>query len=144
MTRAGVTARERLRGVLDARAGRFLAAGGVTAALGFVLFRAFLRLLGGQPRAAWAAQAIAYAICVAVSYALNHAWTFRSDGGHARQLPRFLAAHLGSLTLSSALIQAGASTLRLPLLACWVFATGVTTVTNFALQRFWVFADAPR
>ncbi|HEY0779297.1 MAG TPA: GtrA family protein [Gemmatirosa sp.] len=129
--------------LLDQPAVRFAIAGGFNTALGFVLFRGLLRTFGDRPTMAWVAQSIAYALCVAISYAINSTWTFRSGGGHGRQLPRFLAAHGGSLVLSSALIQIGVTTFALPFAFCWLLATAVTTVTNFVLQRFWVFPHQP-
>lgn len=127
---------------LDRPAVRFVIAGGANTVLGFVLFRGFFHAFGDRPAMAWVAQSASYVVCVSISYAINHAWTFRSGGAHGRQLPRFLAAHGASLVLSSTLIQTGVATLHLPVLFCWLFATGVTTVTNFVLQRFWVFRTA--
>lgn len=129
-------------GALSDPALRFLIAGGLNAALNLALFRGLLRLFGDRPGMAWVAQAVAYAFCVAVSYVVNRTWTFRSGGAHGRQLPRFVTAHFGSLVLSSALIQTGVGVLHRPPVVCWVFATGVTTLANFVLQRFWVFAPA--
>ncbi len=128
---------------LDRPAVRFAIAGVFNTALGFVLFRGLLRAFGDRPTMAWVAQSLAYGICVSLSYAINSTWTFRSGGAHGRQLPRFLAAHGGSLVLSSTLIQTGVTTLALPFSFCWLLVTGVTTVTNFVLQRFWVFPHRP-
>lgn len=120
---------------------RFLLAGGANTLLGLVLFRAFHALLQGRPYAAATAQALSYAIGVALSYAVNRGWTFRSTGRHGRALPRFLVAHLGALLTSAALIQLAVSTVGLPPIAAWFLATAVTTVLNFVAQRFWVFAE---
>ena len=83
---------------------RFLVTGGANTALGFVLFHAFFRLLGGGAGDAARAQALSYAIGIAASYAVNRRWTFRSEGSHGRHLPRFVAAHLCALALSSTLM----------------------------------------
>jgi len=133
---------------LVAPALRFLVAGGLNAALNFALFRAFLHLLGGQPSAAGVAQAGAYAIGVTVGYVVNRRWTFRNGGAaeaaaHRRALPRFLAAYLGTLALSTALIQTGVMVVGLSPNLAWVLATGVTTVVNFVAQRYWVFPERP-
>lgn len=118
---------------------RFLLIGGLNTALGYVLFRLFLHALGDRPAAAGAAQAGAYAVGIALSYAANRRWTFRSDGSHRRALPRFLAAQLGALALSTSLTQLGVTALGLPPSVAWVLVTGVVTVVNFLTQRYWVF-----
>ena len=125
--------------LLDRPVVRFLIVGGLNTALAFAIFRGLLRLFGDRPAMAWVAQATAYALCVGTSYAMNSRWTFRSGGAHGRQIPRFLAAHGGSLALSSALVQIGVTTLGIAPTVCWLLVTAVTTVTNFLLQRFWVF-----
>ena len=119
---------------------RFLVSGAINTAIGFALLRALLYLYGDMRGAVAAAQATAYAFGIAISYVMNRRWTFRSDGTHGRELPRFVAAHLGALALSSALMQVGVSMLHLPLMVCFVLVTGLITVINFAAQRYWVFA----
>lgn len=118
---------------------RYLIAGGANTTFGFLLFRGLLHLLKDRPSAVWIAQSTAYMACVIVGYTVHHAWTFRSDGPHGRQVPRFAAAHLGNAVLSSALMQVGVAVLHLPLVAWWVLVAGVTTAVNFVLQRSWVF-----
>jgi putative flippase GtrA len=130
---------EARRTALSATGMRFLVSGAANTALGFAIFRVLLFLYGDTTRAIAAAQATAYAIGIAVSYFLNRRWTFRADGTHRREFPRFLAAHLGALVLSSILLQLGVSLLGLPLMVCFILVTGVTTVVNFVVQRFWVF-----
>lgn len=128
------------RALLASPALRFLVVGGANTALGYALFRALLHGLGARPHAVALAQATAYVIGVGVAFFANRRWTFRSSGTAGRELPRFLAAHLGALTLSSLLMQAGVARLGLPVALCFVLVTGVTTVLNFTTQRFWVFA----
>lgn len=124
---------------LAAPALRFLVVGGLNTALGFVLFHALLRAFGGRPNAAGLAQALAYAAGIAISYAANRGWTFRTAGAHGRAVPRFVAAQLTSLALSTALVQFGVAVLGLAPTVCWVLVTGLTTVLNFMSQRYWIF-----
>ena len=119
---------------------RFLAVGGFNTALSYVLFRALLRTLGDRPSAAGLAQALSYGAGVGLSYAANRAWTFRSASAHGRALPRFLAAQLASLALSTVVVQAAVAGAGMRPTLAWVLATGVTTVANFVVQRYWVFS----
>ncbi|GJG87960.1 hypothetical protein tb265_31410 [Gemmatimonadetes bacterium T265] len=125
---------------LRSAAARFLVAGGTNAAGTFLIFRLLLRVAGDQRWAASLAQASAYATGVAVSYVVNRRWTFGSTAPHGRTAVRFLVAHGGSLLLSLLTIQLGVWSGRLTASVWWVIATGATTVTNFVLQRYWVFA----
>ena len=130
------------RVLLDASFARFLVVGGANTALGAALFWAFLRVYAGHRYAAPLAQATTYVVGVAISFVANRRWTFRSDGAARGELPRFLTAHLGALTLSTGLIQLGASA-GLPVAVCFVATLGVTTVLNYAVQRLWVFRPTP-
>ena len=123
-----------------AAAARFVVAGGLNTALGYVLLRALLAGFAGLPYAVALANAVSYAIGIAVSFVANRRWTFRSRGSARGELPRFVAAHVGVLCLSSALMQAGVSRAGLPLLVCFLLVAPVTTAINFVVQRRWVFA----
>lgn len=128
-------------GALRASGIRFLLVGGANTALGFCTFRLALRALGDRPAASGLAQAISYAIGFCISYALNRRWTFSAAGGaHRRAFPRFVAAQLGALALSTSLIQIGVLRAGLRPTISWVLATGIVTVVNFTTQRFWVFS----
>ena len=113
--------------------------GGANTALGYCTFRLALRALGDRPAASGLAQAVAYAIGICISYLLNRRWTFDANNAHGRAVPRFLAAQLVALALSTSLIQLGVIGFGLRPTVSWVLATGVVTVVNFSTQRFWVF-----
>ena len=119
---------------------RFLVTGAANTAVGFVIFRVLLQLLGNGRGRAGLAQAMAYAIGIAASYVANRGWAFRSDGAHRHELPRFVAAHVGGLALSTALLQLAVTRLAAPVTVCWVGVTGIMTLVNFTVQRYWVFA----
>jgi putative flippase GtrA len=118
---------------------RFLVSGGLNTAATFLLFRVLLHLVGRRPGAPAVAQATAYAVGIALSFALNRGWTFRAQG-RPGQLPRFIAAHLGSLTASAALMELGVTHAGLSPTVCWLLLVGPITAVNFTLQRYWVFA----
>ena len=128
-----------LRALRDSSLARFVAAGAANNLVNFVLFHAFLTLFRAVPGAPGLAQATTYAIVVVLSFAVNRRWTFRSAGPVHGEARRFALAHLGSLAASSLLIQVGVEQLGLSTNACWLLAVAVTTVSNYALQRFWVF-----
>lgn len=119
---------------------RFLLTGGANTAVGYVIFRLLLQLLGNGRGRAGLAQAMAYAIGIAASYVVNRGWTFRSDGAHRHELPRFVAAHLAALALSSGLLQLAVTRLAAPVTVCWIGVTAIMTLVNFTVQRHWVFA----
>jgi putative flippase GtrA len=127
---------------IAARVARFLVVGGLNTAFCYALFRVFLRALGGRPEAAGLAQGVAYGVGVAVSYAVNRRWTFQSGGAHGRALPRFVAAQLSTLALSTVVIQLAVTAGGLAPTPAWVLATAFTTAANFVTQQYWVFRDA--
>ena len=118
---------------------RFVIAGGANTALGYLLLWVLLRSFAGLPYAVALANGVAYAIGIAVSFVAHRRWTFRSTGTARGELPRFVLAHLGTLTLSSALMQAGVGGAGLPLFVCFLLVAPVTTTTNYIVQRRWVF-----
>jgi putative flippase GtrA len=84
---------------------------------------------------------LGYAIGMVISFLANRAWTFH-DLGQDRALAR--AGGFIALNMVCALLFAEVSTALsawLPLGPALVLATGVTTVVNFAAQRYLVFAS---
>jgi putative flippase GtrA len=134
----------------------FLLIGGTNAVLNYVIYRSLVALFGGPHggRAALA-QAIAYAVCMVVSYVLNRRFSFGGVPHSRGAAARFLAAQLSALVLSAALIQlfvwllgapelpGGAFLARYRTTLAWVLATGLVTFYNFNVMRRWVFASAP-
>ena len=59
---------------------RFVLAGGANTVLGYLVLRALLAGFAGRPYAVALANAVAYAIGIAVSFVTNRRWTFRSAG----------------------------------------------------------------
>ncbi len=116
---------------------RFVAAGAFNTALGYVLFRTFLHVLGG---AAAAAQALTYAVGVGVAYLVSRFWTFGAFPTAGRAFPRFVATHLGALAFSSALLRLAVDRGGAPPTPAWVAVMAATTVFSFLVQRAWVFA----
>ena len=131
----------RLRDLTAAPTLRFLLVGGFNTAITYGTFRALLRLFGDRPSAAGITQALAYGAGVAVSYAANRSWTFKSDHAHGRTVPRFVASQLFSLALSTFVVQVAVTVAGLHPTAAWVLATSFTTVANFVAQRYWVFPN---
>ena len=127
-----------------ARLARFLVVGGSTTAVTFLVFHAMVAALAGRPGAAAAGQALGYGVGAVVSFLANRAWTFRTTGGVRAQAARFIASQAAVLVGSSALTQAGVTHAHLAPTLAWLAVLGPTTLTNYALQRLWVFAPAPR
>lgn len=123
----------------DPALARFVAAGAVSTALGFVLFHAFHALYGDAPGAAGLAQASTYLVGTGVMFLVSRAWTFRSGGAARRELPRFVAAHAAALALSSVGVDVGVTYLGVHPTRCWLVVMAATTACSYLLQRHWVF-----
>ena len=112
--------------------GRYLSVSIAATVVHYLVFAALLRWSG--PVAATALGALAGA---ALSYRLNHAWTFGRRGGHARALPRFaitaLAVALGNAAMLAVLV---------PQVGAWpaqIAATASVFLAGFLANRHWSF-----
>ena len=86
------------------------------------------------------AQCISYTCGVLNSFLLNRTWTFRGRGQSARQLIRFLALNLGTLTITYGLLVYFHNSLAWPLLVCKLLATGASLGINYIGSRLWIFS----
>lgn len=89
-----------------------------------------------------AANALAFCVAVLVSYAGNHAWTFRADGRHGRHLPRFLATSLAGLALNQAIVFVATRHFGLGYLAAILIVVALVPLLTFAASKLWAFAGA--
>ena len=115
---------------------RFLAVGGAATALHYLILVALVQLELAGPVAA---SSIGFTISAAFNYALNRLLTFKSDASHVSALPKFALVAGTGLILNGAIIWLLLATGMVHYLVAQVFATGVTLVWNFALNRLWTF-----
>lgn len=112
---------------------RFATVGAITTALDFVLFLVLVPLTGIPA----VANLLSYSCGIAVSYALNSAWTFRVGRDPASAV-RFTLATLAGLALSTLLV-------ALLVLVMWPFLAKILSVPvvfawNYLAVKYWVFA----
>jgi putative flippase GtrA len=87
------------------------------------------------------ANAVAFTIALAVSYAGNYGWTFAAGGAHARRLPRFAAVAVLGLALNQLIIFVLAG------IAAWDYRIALAVVVlvvpglSFVVNRRWVFGE---
>jgi putative flippase GtrA len=127
---------------LSPRLARFLGVGVVNTLVSFAVFRIGGALLPDRPGTPTIAQVGATAIAMAVSYALNRRWTFRSDAARRREALRFVAQQLAMLASSALLLELAIGVLRAPPTASWLVVTAALTGINYAAQRRFVFRVA--
>jgi putative flippase GtrA len=124
------------RGALLRRLVRFLAAGGLSAAVDVGL----LALLHGAFQVPLiAATSIAFWTSLAVNFALNRRWVFAGSGpGLHRQLGRYLVA-VGINYVTTLALVAGLTAVGIGYLVAKLAAMAVTACWNYLLYRFWIF-----
>jgi putative flippase GtrA len=129
---------------VDGRFLRFILVGGSNFVLGMLLFQAAW-LAGGSLGSLRtpAAQAFAYAIGMAWSFAWNRKWVFRSPDRSAARVRgeafRFAIAQILCLFVSIALVTAAIDGVGLPPLLGWLAAMIPLVLLNFILISRWVF-----
>jgi len=89
-----------------------------------------------------AANALAFCVVVLVSYAGNHAWTFRADGRHGVHFPRFLNTSLAGLALIQAIVFIATRQFGLCYLAAVLIVIALVPLLTFAASKLWAIAGA--
>jgi putative flippase GtrA len=132
---------KRGRGALiDWSALRYLIAGGVAFLFDFGMLWLFREVFGWPT---WVAAGSAFVLSFAFTYTIQRVFSFGSDAPHGRTLLRYTL-----LVVFNTLATAGIVALIDLTPAGWavgkVVATVVTTIWNYFVYRFWVFAPARR
>jgi putative flippase GtrA len=117
--------------------GRFAVVGLVATLVHVAVVVVLVEAAGSAPLLA---NAIAFALALAVSYAGNHQWTFRARGNHRRHFPRFATtAGLGLLlnqTIMYVMIEGLGQDYRVAL----ALVVLVVPLLSFLLNRLWSFS----
>lgn len=109
---------------------RFLAAGAVSTLLYFLLASLLLWKIPERPVLA---STISYVACIAISFLLQKHYTFRSKGDPRIEGPRFVAASITGLVLSTLIVQTGTAMDAHPMVAYGVVATAVPPLSYILL-----------
>jgi putative flippase GtrA len=88
-----------------------------------------------------AASTAGFTASIAVSYALQRAWVFRSDARHVVAGSRFLAVTAVAFALNTGIVFAGTEVLHLPY--GWVQVVALTAIplVNYTLNSRWTFRE---
>lgn len=119
---------------------RFGAVGLVNTAIGLLAIYAVIFFFNTGPAVA---NAIGYAIGLAVSFALNRLWTFGDSRSLGKVLPRYLLVAANSYLLNLSVVLLGTHHFGVGPYLVQFFGIGVYTVVMFLGCRWFVF-QAPR
>lgn len=127
---------ERQRTLLLQMAG-FASVGALGAAVLFVLLILLVEFGGID---AVSASITGYLLGAAISYSLNHRYTFRSDKRHREALPQFIVIALIGTGLNAALMQVCVHNLGMHYIVAQAAVIVVVFFWNFLANRFWTFS----
>jgi len=120
---------------------RFGVVGLVNTAIGLMAIYAVIFFSNTGPAVA---NAIGYAIGLAVSFALNRMWTFGDSRSYGTLLPRYLLAAVVSYLLNLSVVLLGTHHFGVGPYLVQFFGMGVYTVTMFLGCRWFVFQEPTR
>lgn len=104
----------------------------------YVALGASFVLLGASPSMAGV---LALAPVLAVSYLGHKLKTFRSNGLHRHEAPRFLVVSAVDFVLAAVIPKLGVHA-HAPPVAAFLFLTALIPFMNFLLMRFWIFRQS--
>jgi putative flippase GtrA len=139
VTQDAVTPAPRKRGasdLFDWSALRYLIAGGVAFLFDFGMLALFREVMGWPT---WIAAGTAFVLSFAFTYSIQRVFSFGSDAPHGRALLRYTLLVVFN-TLATAAIVALIDLTPAGWAVGKVTATLATTVWNYFVYRFWVFA----
>jgi putative flippase GtrA len=118
---------------------RYAISGGASAATHFGVGLVLAEVLRVRPVVASTAGFVA---SILVSYALQHAWVFRSAAGHAVAGSRFLTVTAIAFALNSLVLWLGTEVLHAPYPAVQAVALVAIPVVNYSINSRWTFRSA--
>lgn len=78
---------------------------------------------------------------LAISFLINHHWTFVVKGAYGRYFSRYAAVSVAGLLLNIAIMYATVSLLQLSYVAGLGLVIIFVPMFSFLLQRYWTFSD---
>lgn len=120
----------------------FLGVGALTAIFYFSLFNLLWKILGLNYQIAIS---IAYVTAILLYFFVNRSVTFRNkDKAIGLQLTKFLAMVIMNYLITLAIVHSMVEILTLPPNVGLMVAIIVTTLSNYIIARYWIFADVDR
>ena len=125
--------------VREARIREFVRFGSVGAASSAIYFALLwvLTVLTTWPTAVRGT--LAYGSGIALNYALQKSFTFKSGRRHQQAGPRYLLIHLGGMILNAGFLWLGVDVAGWNYILVQVAAMCVVTIWSYLGQRFWAF-----
>jgi putative flippase GtrA len=116
---------------------RYLAVGGISFVIDFSLLYLLHEVLGA---AIWISTAVAFLGSFVFNYALQRLFSFRSRSSHGKTLAKYIALVIFNTIATTFIVSFFDH-----LIDGWeigkVVATVITTLWNYLIYRYWVFAD---
>lgn len=81
---------------------------------------------------------------LAISFLINHHWTFVVKGAYGRYFSRYAAVSVAGLILNIAIMHATVSLLQLSYVVGLGLVIIFVPMFSFLLQRYWTFSDTRR
>jgi putative flippase GtrA len=119
---------------------RYGISGGASALTHFGVGLLLTSGLGVRPLPASSA---GFAASILVSYALQHAWVFRSSAAHTVAAGKFLTVTAVAFTLNTVILWLGTEVADAPYAAVQPVALVAIPIVNYALNSRWTFRVTP-
>lgn len=113
---------------------KYLVTGVLAVGTDYVSYILLLHVFSHSP-----AKAISYICGMAVAFILNRHWTFQSTNKAHHDAFKFTVVYMSSLILNVATNKLALFILPAFVTFCFLVATGVSVVTNYIGQKFWVY-----
>jgi len=85
------------------------------------------------------ASTFGFILAVLVSYYLNSHWTFETSRGHRQHLPRYVLACVSGLMLNCLVMLVTVALMHWWYVAGQLAALAIVPLSNFILNKYWVF-----
>ena len=115
---------------------RFVGVGGVATALQYLILVVLVSIFDIKPMSA---STVGFLISSLVNYELNCRFTFNSASTRQKTMPLFYCVVAIGLLINALVMHIFVSVLLLHYLLSQIVATSVVLVSNFTLNRVWVF-----
>lgn len=86
----------------------------------------------------------AFLTALAISFLLNHHWTFMAEGTYGRYLSRYAIVSVAGLSLNIVIMYGAVSLLHLSYLLGLALVIVLVPAFSFIFQRYWTFSDTNR
>ncbi|NNC13046.1 GtrA family protein [Planctomonas sp. JC2975] len=116
---------------------RYLVVGGLSFVIDFGLLALFEEVFHWQT---WIATAVAFLLSVIFNYIAQRTYSFDSNTPHGKTLVRYVILLAFNTVATSVIVSLGAKT-PLTWAGAKIVATGMTTLWNYFVFKYWIFAS---